>query len=162
LAIESDGGLQRNQRPAGNDPAGECFIQASRFSLAKTCIDGDSRGAQLFEAAAGYHRIRVRHRRFDARNARRDQRLRARPGAAGVAARFQIDVKGCPARGITCGFDRYDFGMTDAVVGVETLTYNAPIPHQNRADKWIWAGECYAADCELQRAIHEYGFGRCR
>ena len=157
LAVERERGFERHQRFAGNDPAREGFIQAPRFGLAQAGADFDSSGAQLLEAAASHRRVRVGHRRHDARDACGDQRLRAWPGAAGVAARLQVDVERCAARGFACGFERDDFRVAHAVVGVESFADDAAVAHEDRADHRVGACERDAASRQLERAVHEDG-----
>jgi hypothetical protein len=77
-----------------------------------------------------------------------------------VATRFQIDVERRPAREIARSFDRDDFSVMNAFIGVKTFADHMAIAHENCSDQRIWAGERYASGRQFERAIHEDRIGR--
>src|ERR1019366_4233658 len=107
FAIESEGGLQGHQRLAGPHEMEEGLVQLFGFGLELIRhLDGNAGGAQTAEALAGDERIRVARRRYYFRDARRDHGIGARPGAAGMGARFERDVESGAASALAGFFQR--------------------------------------------------------
>ena len=79
------------------------------------------------------------------------------PGAAGVAARLQVDVERCASRGFACGFKSDDFRVAHAVIRVESFAHDASVAHKNRADQRVGACERDATSRQLERAVHKDG-----
>ena len=158
-AVERQRGLQRNQRTPLANPPGERLVQATRFGAcagSATAIDLNSGGAQFLQSAARNSGIGIDHGGDDARDACGNQRARAGARASRVAARFEIDVHGCAARVLAGGFERNDFGVAQAVVGVEAFGDHFAVAHEHRADHGIGAGEPPPARGELQSSRHEF------
>ena len=99
-AAPVDAGRQLDPQPgpAAFDPRQEAAIQRARLRFHQPGLDRDAGRLQLLETGAVDLRERIAHRPDHARDAGGDQRLRARPGAAGVRARFQGHVGGRAAR----------------------------------------------------------------
>ena len=79
------------------------------------------------EASACDGGIRIEHRGDDALDSCGDDRVRAGAGAAGGAAGFEGDVERCAARFFAGFFQRDDFGVVAAIVGVEAFADDAVI-----------------------------------
>ena len=138
LAVERERGFERHQGLPRDDPLRECFVQTARLRFAQSDADFNPRRAQLLEAASGHRGIGIGHRRHDARDACGDQRIRARAGASRVAARFEVDVERRAARGFARCFQRDDFRVTHAVVGVKSLADNFALRAPGQRQPWDW------------------------
>jgi len=143
------------------DPDGEGFVESLRFRLRHAGDDFDAGRAELAKTLAGDGRIGIAHGRDHALHAGLHEGAGAGPGASPMAARFEVDEERGAARRAEGGFQRDDFRMADAVIGVKAFANDAAVANQDRADHGIGAGQSFAAAGERERAGHPFfGVGR--
>lgn len=93
-AVQRGGDFQPHPGRFAHHAAEKADVQLTRFLRAGAGFDFDARSAQPRKALARHQRIRVGDGRDDFFDARRDQRVAARPGAAVVRAGLQRDPGG--------------------------------------------------------------------
>src|SRR4051794_8241261 len=122
LAVQSHRSFQCHQRQAIADVLRKCIIQWPSFLFQQARSDlhpGLSKPCESTSADCGIWISCTRHHAFYSRG---DQHVGARSGAAMMATRFEIDVKGRTTRLLAGLFQSQDFGMLLSIVRVETLT----------------------------------------
>ena len=136
--------LQRDQRTAGAHEVDEGLVQLLRLSaVGSTDLDLDAGLPQLLEAVPGHQRIGIVHGRDDARDARLDQGVGAGRVRPWCEQGSRVDIQGGAARLFAGLFERDDFGVFHAGVGVEAAAHHFAIAHQHGADQWIGAGQAH-------------------
>ncbi len=86
-------------------------------------------------------RIGILHASHHATNAGRDDGVGARPGAALMRARFEIDVENSAAGLFSGLLERENFGVLDAVKGMRALADDlARAIHDHGAHAWVGRG----------------------
>ena len=98
LAVERNGQLEMNERPAGPHEMNVGFVQSRRFIGQQAGANFDARFAQMSKATTGNLRIWIFNGRDDAFDSRFDERIGARWCAAVMRVRFQRNVRGAAAR----------------------------------------------------------------
>ena len=98
LAIQAHGELRRDERRSGLDQLRVPLDQPRRLPGHLARRDHYPRLREPRQPPALHVRVRVRHRRVDRRDARRDDRLRARARPALVIARLERSVESSAAR----------------------------------------------------------------
>src|SRR5581483_6669546 len=103
LAVEGEGGFQRDKGPASTNPGGEALVELLCGGFADAGEEFDAGGAKALEAAACGFGIGVFHRGDYAGDACGNNGFGARAGAACVIARLEGDVEGGAAGAIAGG-----------------------------------------------------------
>ena len=144
LAIEGQGGFQRDEGFLRGDPAGESFIEFFRFRFKEAGIHCDARGTQACEASAARLRIGILRRGNNAGDSCGDDRLGTGARAPGVIARLEGDEEGGSTRAFSSLLKRDDFRVVAPVVLMEALAEDRAILHNDAADGGVGAGEADA------------------
>ena len=157
--VERHGHLHQHEGALVLDPAREAFVDAARFGLADAERDVDARRAQAVGAVAGHGGVGIDGGRDHALEARRDQRLCTRPGAAGVIAGLERNVRRASPKafsGVLRSFiEGNDLGVVEQVVLVPALADDlAGTVEDDAANSGVWRGESDAAAGQFERALH--------
>ena len=121
----------------------------------KPTCNADSCRAELRKSLTRYSRIRIFHGADHAADSGRDHGIGARPGAALMRARLQIQVESSAARRIARLLQCENFGVLHAVIGVRgRANFAARRVHHNRAHRRIRRHQPNARSRQLQRPPH--------
>ena len=124
LAIKSHGRFQRHQGNTVANVTCESLIQSASFRLQSSNFHVNAGHAQLLKTLPTHLGIRIGHGSHYATNSGSDQGVGARWRPALVRVWFEIDVERAAA-GFAAGlFESAHFSMLDAIVGVNTRTYD--------------------------------------
>ena len=160
-AVEGGGELPGDERALVLHGEGPGPVDAAGDGLHDTGLDFDPGGPECSSSPSG-ERVGIALGEHHAADARLDQRLDARAGAAGVVARFEGDDGGGPARGLAGLGQRGGLGMRRTGSSVEALReLRAVRSEQHAADARVGAEGHARAGCEGQRAAHRSLLGRC-
>ena len=153
-AIEAGREFHPQPRPATFDPRQEAAVERARLRFHQAGFDHDAGGEQFRETAAIDLREWIAHRADHARDARGDQRIGARTGAAGMRAGFQGDVGGGATRAFASRLEREHLGVRPALALVEAFADDFAIAGDHAADHRVRPRGVGAAFGEPQRARH--------
>ena len=156
FAVERHRRLEGHKRLAGADEMRERLVQFARFRLQHAFADINSGLAKLLESFACDQRIGIAHGRHDASDSRGKNRLRTRPGSAGVAAGLEIQVESVAARQRAGFFQGEHFGMLafGELMKAAPDDSSALIDHKG-ADTRIGRGKPDALARQFERLCHE-------
>ena len=137
--------LEANPGCATDHATEESDIELARLGRTRADFYFDARSAQPRKALAGNQRIGVCNRRHHLGNARRRQRIAARPRAPLVCAGLQGDISCCAAHilpGSRRIAQRHDFGVRAAgLLGRALADYPAIRCHQHAAHAGVGVGK---------------------
>ena len=152
LAVEGEGGFQGDQRLARAHEVDEGLVQLFGFR-GEFVGDGygDAGRAQGSETLAGDERVGILHGGDYFGDAGGDDRFGAGGGAALVRAGFEIEVERRAAGLVARLFQRVDFCVLYAGVGVEAASYNLAIAHDHGADHRVGTGLPAALPGQVER-----------
>ena len=153
-AIQAHRQLDPQPRPPAFHPRQEAAVQLARLRFHQAGADFDPGRAQLVEAGAIDLRERIAHCPDYPRDTRRDQRIRARPGAAGMRARLQGHVGGRAFRTLAGRLQREHFRMRPALALVPAFADDRVAMREHTADHRVRSGGERAALGQPQRARH--------
>src|SRR5690606_25958368 len=120
--------LDPQPRPAAPDAREEAAVERLRLGFHQSRLDLDPGAAQALESLAVDRLERVAHRRDHARDARGDERIGARPGAAGVRARLERHVGGGAVRAFAGLLQGEHYRMRPALALVPALAHHLAGP----------------------------------
>ena len=118
FSVEGHRRLQRDQRFAQPDVLGKAFIQLLGFRFEQAHLHGDSRPTEFRKSLTGHAWIGILHGADHAADSGRDHGIGTGPGASLMRAGFQIQIESSAPRTIAGLFQRDDFGVLHAVIGV--------------------------------------------
>jgi len=157
-AVERGRGFHAHPGRAAHHAAEEADVEFARFGGARSDLNLDTSSAQAFKALTRHQRIGVGDRRHDATDARGDQRVAARAGAAVVGAGFQGDIgRGACDRTTSgcCIAEGHHLGVRAAdrlrVAGAE---HGALRVCQNAADRRVGRCQQCAMSGQLKALFH--------
>ncbi|AHI68002.1 hypothetical protein BTL_4016 [Burkholderia thailandensis H0587] len=121
-------------RPAAFDPAEKTDVQLARLRLQQALLDDDARVGQARGSAPRDLLERIARGDHDARDARRDERVRARRRPAEVRAGLERHVRGCAARAFARFAQRVHFRVRFARAAVPARAERLGAARDHAAD----------------------------
>ena len=109
---------------------------------------------QPLDAGAGHAPVGVLDRDDDAPDARGDERVGTRSGAAVMGAGLERDVRSRTARAVTGRVQRFDLGVRAAGRLRRALADDDTVPHEDTTDPGVRRGAPAGGGGERQRPIH--------
>ena len=116
-------------------------------------------GAKKGQPPPGDQRIGIRNRSDDPLYPGGQQRVGTRGRATMVAAWFEGDIHGGPARAAASGLQGMHFGMPPAGAQMPAFTDDATIIDDDAADAWIRRRGVQTAFGQTQRPCHQFVVG---
>ena len=158
-AVERDGELERDERPAAEHVRTIAGGQEPRLVRTRPDHDRDARAPELRDAAAAHAGVGIDHGHDDAPEPEADERVRAGRRAPVVRARLEGDVERGAAHPPAGGAQGLDLGVRRAGAAVEALADDAPAAREDGAHRRVREGAPEALGRQRERARHEARVG---
>jgi hypothetical protein len=156
--VEAGARLGDDERAPVPHPREERRVEGAGGRRLDTVDHLDAPAPEIRETLPCDERIRVGHRRHDARDAGRDDAFDARARAPDVAAGFQGAVEGGPACPVSCGVERVHLGVRGAGTPVIPIADDHPSAiDDNGAHERIRARMAARTCCERECPLHQRG-----
>ena len=154
LAVKARGDFHAHPRAAPCHARDETYVELACVALQNAAFRVDPRATQPGESCPGDAGIRILHRRYDARHARRDQRFRAGRRAAVMTAGLKGEIDRGAPRSVAGSAQRMDLGMGLSGAFVPALAYNRTILDDDTSNPRIRGRGIEATLRKAKRACH--------
>ena len=155
-SVQRLGELEQHEGLAGFPVMHVGRVQFPRFRFHQARLHRHAGRAQPLDPFARHAPVRVGHGDVDVRDARCDDRVRARRRAALVAAGLQGNVQRGPPRTRSRLLERLRLGVPPAVFPVVPLAQDDTVADDHGTHHGIGTGTPYSPRREVQRPAHEY------
>ena len=154
FSIQRHAGFNRHQRLLRRDVARERLVELARFGFQQAGFNLHAGAAQFSKAESGYRRIRDPHGSHYTLYSRSDHRIRTRPGAALMTARFKIQIECCAARLPASLFHGQNFSMLHAFVRMKSSSRDLPEANNHSSHARIWRCQRSPLAGKINRLSH--------